>query len=553
MTWLDSQMASDSQLGIPSASQHESVALQVTTTRPDNSEYDIERTPSSSNGRISVQTCASLVCYIWYVDSKLLPLAPNDDNTRRLTCSDTPYHTRPSMHRPTASSDYAYNQDVRLSSRARLIPSDKFVAFVQSVLQATKVSDSIVRLSLYYIYKLKIRHHGLQGQPGSEYRLFLTSLILANKFLDDYTFTNETWSEVSHTPLPEITKMETQLFSGIGNNATLSPDRFNWWSSTLDMLRKQQDLDYQLLKWKENAAPMTFPSSPLSMTWSTNSSPVTTSILTPNCIPAATSQRTFNAGMSENFSLKKRKRSSQSDAVEPDDFAFSRRRVSSPYELDRLAMYASGYGFQQLFTPTTLGISMTGAPIQDSTTNAARKGVDYEQIKPYTSPRTTDTLFSDMSCVISEHGPSIPIARPTLQDHDQVTPSMVRRPFSLGYGAPISPSDLCGSLNLSPVNFAQPSASPVKLEYYQLASGHPYGIPAMMTLAPSANQVLSTTPHSNFARMPLNVNASHTALQAPHVATLVAPSPKDIIGEQSTHYQTPSPTDPRAPCVFRYL
>ncbi|KAL9933466.1 hypothetical protein V8E36_007642 [Tilletia maclaganii] len=41
------------------------------------------------------------------------------------------------------------------------------------------------------------RHPGLHGQEGSACRLSVTSLMLANKWWDDHTYLNKTWSELS--------------------------------------------------------------------------------------------------------------------------------------------------------------------------------------------------------------------------------------------------------------------------------------------------------------------------------------------------------------------
>lgn len=46
-------------------------------------------------------------------------------------------------------------------------------------------------LALYYIFQLRAAYPNIQANMGSEVRLFTTALILANKFLDDNTFTNK--------------------------------------------------------------------------------------------------------------------------------------------------------------------------------------------------------------------------------------------------------------------------------------------------------------------------------------------------------------------------
>ena len=56
---------------------------------------------------------------------------------------------------------------------------------MQKVLETTQVSQSVIVLALHYIYRLKIRNCYTNGQPGSEYRVAIAALMLANKFVDE--------------------------------------------------------------------------------------------------------------------------------------------------------------------------------------------------------------------------------------------------------------------------------------------------------------------------------------------------------------------------------
>ena len=56
---------------------------------------------------------------------------------------------------------------------------------MQKVLETTQVSQSVIVLSLHYIYRLKMRNGFTNGQGGSEYRVAIGALILANKFVDE--------------------------------------------------------------------------------------------------------------------------------------------------------------------------------------------------------------------------------------------------------------------------------------------------------------------------------------------------------------------------------
>jgi hypothetical protein len=55
------------------------------------------------------------------------------------------------------------------------------------------------------------------SQPGLIYRMLTTCLLLGSKFLDDNTFQNKSWAEVSSIPVVELNMMELDWLQG-----------FNW-------------------------------------------------------------------------------------------------------------------------------------------------------------------------------------------------------------------------------------------------------------------------------------------------------------------------------------
>jgi hypothetical protein len=71
-----------------------------------------------------------------------------------------------------------------------------FRTFCQNMIHATQISSSCILVALFYIYRLRFAYPSIQGSMGSEIRLFTTALVLANKFLDDNTFTNKVKSYI---------------------------------------------------------------------------------------------------------------------------------------------------------------------------------------------------------------------------------------------------------------------------------------------------------------------------------------------------------------------
>lgn len=69
--------------------------------------------------------------------------------------------------------------------------SNCFRLFCQNIIKSTQISSSCIVVALFYIYRLRFAYPSIRGSMGSEVRLFTTALVLANKFLDDNTFTNK--------------------------------------------------------------------------------------------------------------------------------------------------------------------------------------------------------------------------------------------------------------------------------------------------------------------------------------------------------------------------
>ncbi|KAM0245162.1 hypothetical protein ACHAQJ_010631, partial [Trichoderma viride] len=94
----------------------------------------------------------------------------------------------------------------RLAELAK--PTEQFRKWVYNVLSTTQVTQNVILLALLFIYRLKCSTPQIKGRGGSEYRLLTVSLMLGNKFLDDNTYTNKTWAEVSCFTVNEIHVME---------------------------------------------------------------------------------------------------------------------------------------------------------------------------------------------------------------------------------------------------------------------------------------------------------------------------------------------------------
>ncbi|KAI1569205.1 Cyclin domain containing protein [Pyrenophora tritici-repentis] len=112
-------------------------------------------------------------------------------------------------------------------------PTTGFRKWVATILTTTQVAQNVILLALLFIYRLKQTNPTVKGKPGSEYRLLTVALMLGNKFLDDNTYTNKTWAEVSGISVQEVHIMEVEFLSNMRYSLFTSKEKWNEWHGIL--------------------------------------------------------------------------------------------------------------------------------------------------------------------------------------------------------------------------------------------------------------------------------------------------------------------------------
>ncbi|KAF2196900.1 hypothetical protein GQ43DRAFT_382227 [Delitschia confertaspora ATCC 74209] len=113
------------------------------------------------------------------------------------------------------------------------IPTTGFKKWVATILATTQVAQNVILLALLFIYRLKQINPSVKGKPGSEYRLLTVALMLGNKFLDDNTYTNKTWAEVSGISVQEVHIMEVEFLSNMRYSLFTSKQKWDEWFGIL--------------------------------------------------------------------------------------------------------------------------------------------------------------------------------------------------------------------------------------------------------------------------------------------------------------------------------
>lgn len=131
-----------------------------------------------------------------------------------------------------------------------VIPSMGFQKWLSGILSTTQVSQNVILLALLFVYRLKMFNPAVRGKKGSEYRLMTIALMLGNKckfvlspsrpvliilVLDDNTYTNKTWADVSRISVQEIHVMEVEFLSNLRYNLYASDKEWAQWLVKLSL------------------------------------------------------------------------------------------------------------------------------------------------------------------------------------------------------------------------------------------------------------------------------------------------------------------------------
>ncbi|KAK4103444.1 hypothetical protein N658DRAFT_514306 [Parathielavia hyrcaniae] len=145
--------------------------------------------------------------------------------------------------------DYVAEMATRIVMPQRQV-NPAFRKFVSQILTSTRLPSTTILLGMNYLAK-RINMMQAAGQnnhtEGQVWRMLTISLLLGSKFLDDNTFQNKSWSEVSGIPVQELNTLEYEWLGAIQwslyVNLDASKDYQAWlsnWEEWLETKQRQQ-------------------------------------------------------------------------------------------------------------------------------------------------------------------------------------------------------------------------------------------------------------------------------------------------------------------------
>ncbi|OTA99819.1 hypothetical protein M426DRAFT_27129 [Hypoxylon sp. CI-4A] len=119
--------------------------------------------------------------------------------------------------------------------------SGAFRKFVNQILTSTRLPSTTILLGMNYLAKrvnMLTQSGAFTPNEGQMWKMLTTALLLGSKFLDDNTFQNRSWSDVSGIAVAELNSMEGEWLKHIS------------WSLYVN-LDKSQDYNAWLKNWKD--------------------------------------------------------------------------------------------------------------------------------------------------------------------------------------------------------------------------------------------------------------------------------------------------------------
>lgn len=129
-----------------------------------------------------------------------------------------------------------HSQRLEHVSIRRSMQTPEFRKFIYELLRKTRMSSVALLLALKYIHRLRLNHPHARPSHGCEYRLFSVALILSNKYLEDKTFSNKTWSSLTRIQVHEINVMEREFLNILDYHLDIPDDEFIAWIEYVEHL-----------------------------------------------------------------------------------------------------------------------------------------------------------------------------------------------------------------------------------------------------------------------------------------------------------------------------
>ncbi|KAJ3017490.1 hypothetical protein HKX48_003518 [Thoreauomyces humboldtii] len=114
-----------------------------------------------------------------------------------------------------------------------------FVKAVHNLITRASCTLPHILISLLYVTRLRNAIPSTHTGEGSEFRVFVSSLILAQKYHTDERFANKTWANMTGLPLRDINTMEREFLTGVGGRLHVTREDYERWLRSVQALGQE--------------------------------------------------------------------------------------------------------------------------------------------------------------------------------------------------------------------------------------------------------------------------------------------------------------------------
>jgi len=110
--------------------------------------------------------------------------------------------------------------------------SEKLSSFIRSLLRNSRINAHTVVLALYYLQQLVNsipEQHDWAPQAGSELRMVITALMLADTKVNNNPISLQAWSQAAWLDTAILARMKTEFLNSIKWNLDISTDVYQEW------------------------------------------------------------------------------------------------------------------------------------------------------------------------------------------------------------------------------------------------------------------------------------------------------------------------------------
>ncbi|KAI9486839.1 MAG: cyclin-domain-containing protein [Benjaminiella poitrasii] len=114
-------------------------------------------------------------------------------------------------------------------------------SFIREILKRSRATYSMLQLALFYIFRIKgLIHEQMHRSDNNHHnfarcgrRMFLASLMVSSKYLNDKNYRNRTWAKIASLPITEINNTEFMFLKLINYQLYVSKPFYEKWVSLL--------------------------------------------------------------------------------------------------------------------------------------------------------------------------------------------------------------------------------------------------------------------------------------------------------------------------------